>query len=139
MAQYIITINGKDYNVDVKSIKGTLAVIEVNGKIVKVNIKDFGKKEMVKKPRFNSSPSLVDEIVPVTNKPTVIKASLPGIILKVLVKEGDKVKAGQDVIVMEAMKMENQIQANVGGTVKKIYVREEDTVQQDVPLIEIEP
>jgi biotin carboxyl carrier protein len=48
------------------------------------------------------------------------------------------VKSGQDVIVMEAMKMENQIQATVSGTVKKIYVKEGDTIQQDTPLIEIE-
>ena len=139
MAQYIITINGKDYKVDVKSIEGTLAVIEVNGKTVKVNIKDLGKRELVKKREFNSSLCCVDEIVPVTNKPIVIKSSLPGEILKVLVKEGDNVKAGDDVIVMEAMKMENQIQASISGTIQKIHVREGDTVQQDVPLIEIKP
>ncbi len=139
MAQYIITINGKDYKVDVKSIEGTLAVIEVNGKTVTVNIKDLGKKEMVKRPKFNSSLCCVDEIVPVTNKPITIKSSLPGVILKVLVREGDKVKSGQDVIVMEAMKMENQIQASISGTVKKVFVREGDTIEQDVPLVEIEP
>ncbi|HFD05165.1 MAG TPA: biotin/lipoyl-binding protein [Firmicutes bacterium] len=138
MAQYIFTINGKDYKVDVKSIEGTLAVIEVNGKTVKVNIKDLGKREMVKKPKFDNSLCCVDEIVPVSNKPIVIKSSLPGVILKVMVREGEQVKSGQDVIVMEAMKMENQIQATVSGTVKKIYVKEGDTIQQDTPLIEIE-
>ena len=54
-----------------------------------------------------------------------------------LVKPGDKVEAGQDVVILEAMKMENSIMASAGGTVKQLLVAEGDTVAADAQLIEI--
>ena len=68
-----------------------------------------------------------------------VSAPIPGVILKIDVAEGDAVKAGQDLLVMEAMKMENQIQAPASGKVAKIHVKREDAVQQDQLLLEIEP
>ena len=62
---------------------------------------------------------------------------MPGRIIRVLVKPGDKVEAGQDVVILEAMKMENSIMASAGGTVKRLLVAEGDTVAADAQLIEI--
>ena len=67
-----------------------------------------------------------------------ITAPLPGTIFKVIVKEGDMVKKGDAVLIMEAMKMENNVLAEKEGVVKKIQVKEGDSVLQGDLLIEIE-
>jgi len=67
-----------------------------------------------------------------------VTTSMPGIIVEVLVSEGDKVSAGDPVLVTEAMKMETEIQAPITGTVKAIHVQKGDSVNPDESLIEIE-
>ncbi|MDA3819186.1 MAG: acetyl-CoA carboxylase biotin carboxyl carrier protein subunit, partial [Candidatus Delongbacteria bacterium] len=67
-----------------------------------------------------------------------IKAPLPGNILSVKIKEGDEVKKGDVLLVMEAMKMENNVLADVDGTVKSVKVNEGDAVLQNDDLIEIQ-
>lgn len=67
-----------------------------------------------------------------------IKSPLPGLILKVSVREGDKVKAGQTLIIMEAMKMQNSIQATIDGTVSKIFVKEGESVLEGKELAILE-
>lgn len=57
--------------------------------------------------------------------------------MDILVKVGDKVKAGQDVVVLEAMKMENSIASDFEGTVLRIDVNVGDTVSENAPLVEI--
>jgi acetyl/propionyl-CoA carboxylase alpha subunit len=67
-----------------------------------------------------------------------VKAPMPGKIVKVLVSEGDLVEAGHGVVILEAMKMENEIRTTVAGTIKAIKVRETDAVEKNAILIEIE-
>lgn len=67
-----------------------------------------------------------------------VTAPLPGRVMEVLVKVGDKVKVGQDVVVLEAMKMENSISSDYEGTVVRIDVNVGDTVSENAPLVEIE-
>ncbi|ADT83265.1 sodium-extruding oxaloacetate decarboxylase subunit alpha [Thermococcus barophilus] len=67
----------------------------------------------------------------------VVSAPMPGKVLRILVREGDEVKAGQGLLVLEAMKMENEIPAPKDGIVKKILIKEGDTVDTGQPLIEI--
>jgi biotin carboxyl carrier protein len=67
----------------------------------------------------------------------IVRSPLPGLIIDVKAREGEKVKAGQSIVVMEAMKMENQIQATIDGTVKKIFVKKGDNVAEGDTLIEI--
>ena len=67
----------------------------------------------------------------------LVTAPMPGKVLRVLVKEGESVKTGQGLLVLEAMKMENEIPAPRNGVVKKIHVKEGDTVNTGDPLIEI--
>ena len=75
---------------------------------------------------------------PKATKPGDVTTTMPGSIVDVLVNEGDSVKAGDPVLVTEAMKMETEIQAPIGGTVSKIHVSKGDTVNPDEVLVEIE-
>lgn len=68
-----------------------------------------------------------------------VTTSMPGTIVEVLVREGDKVEAGAPVIITEAMKMETEIQAPIAGTVKTLHVAKGETVNPDEALIEIDP
>lgn len=67
-----------------------------------------------------------------------LSSPMPGRIVKLFVKPGDRVKKGQDLIVVEAMKMENKIAAPFDGTVSKVFFPEGDQIEANVPLIEIE-
>ncbi len=68
----------------------------------------------------------------------VVAAPLPGRVVSFLVKPGDRVKAGQDVLVLEAMKMENSITTDYSGVVKQIFVEEGENVAANAPLMEVE-
>jgi biotin carboxyl carrier protein len=69
---------------------------------------------------------------------TEVQAPMPGTILKVLVKEGDSVSEDQEVLILEAMKMENPISAPAAGTVKSIKVKTDDKVDTGQVLMTIE-
>lgn len=75
---------------------------------------------------------------PKATKEGHVTSSMPGTIVEVMVSEGDKVTAGDSVLVIEAMKMENEVPAPVSGTVKSINVSKGDTVNPDEALMEIE-
>ncbi|TAL17322.1 pyruvate carboxylase subunit B [bacterium] len=66
-----------------------------------------------------------------------LTAPMPGMIVDYRVKDGDQVKAGDVVVILEAMKMENSLEAPVGGTVKEIYFKKGDTVSKDAVLLTI--
>ncbi|MBN2175465.1 MAG: biotin/lipoyl-binding protein [Bacteroidales bacterium] len=141
MKKYKFKINGISYEVQIKDLEDNIARIEVNGTSYKV--------ELEKEIRTSKTPKLIRK--PIEQQPNeghIIKQSssglyevrspLPGTILKVNISVGDSVVEGQNLIVMEAMKMENQVQSLKSGTVKKIKVKSGDTVMQDDILIEIE-
>lgn len=67
-----------------------------------------------------------------------VVAPMPGTVSKILVKAGDVVKEDDELIILEAMKMENPIMADAGGTVKEILVKEKDKVQANQTLIVLE-
>ncbi len=66
-----------------------------------------------------------------------VMCPMPGNILRILIKEGDRVKRGDNIIVLEAMKMENDIASEASGTVHRIFVNQGDTVMEGMPLVEI--
>jgi acetyl/propionyl-CoA carboxylase alpha subunit len=68
-----------------------------------------------------------------------IKAPMPGNVVKVMVEEGDEVVAGQSIVVVEAMKMENEVKSGTDGTVKKVNVAAGDSVGTSEVMVEIEP
>ncbi len=68
----------------------------------------------------------------------LVKAPMPGKVIKINVAERDKVRKNQTLAIVEAMKMENEIKASIDGTVKKIYCSPGDFVETQNPLIELE-
>jgi biotin carboxyl carrier protein len=72
------------------------------------------------------------------NDPRKIYSFIPGIIRKILVNEGKKILAGDSLLILEAMKMENILLSSVEGKIKKVYVKEGETVMKNHILIEIE-
>ena len=79
-----------------------------------------------------------EEVKKIVITGNAVTAPLPGRIIELKVKVGDAVKAGQEVAVLEAMKMENAITSDFAGTVKQILVRQGQTVATDAVLMEIE-
>ena len=71
--------------------------------------------------------------------PKSVVAPMPGMVVRVEVEEGDRVESGQGVIIVEAMKMENQVRANSGGLVTCVHVREGETVEKDQMLVDLGP
>jgi biotin carboxyl carrier protein len=71
--------------------------------------------------------------------PEIIKTSMPGKVVKVLVEPGQQVEPGAGIIIIEAMKMENEIQCRNTGVVKAVHVNAGQAVESDAALVEIEP
>ncbi|MBN2355452.1 biotin/lipoyl-binding protein [candidate division KSB1 bacterium] len=144
MKRYKITINGNPYDVAIKRVNQGEAVVEVNGSEYHVDI--------LEEPVLHKTPQIVrrQEVYDVSKRPVqtraadrvapssgVIKAPLPGLILEVSIKEGDEIKIGQQVLRMEAMKMENNIQSNRDGRVVSVRVKKGDSVLEGDILAEI--
>lgn len=147
--EFSLEINGKAYSVTIHDFTAANAEVEVNGNKYDVNIKDLGieqvsdlipKYSVVEVPKVPvHKPELESQLfkpTSVTNL-TAIMSPLPGLIVKILVKEGDQVKAGQTLLIMEAMKMENEISAKADGTVTAIHVKEGDSVEEGIELISV--
>jgi glutaconyl-CoA/methylmalonyl-CoA decarboxylase subunit gamma len=144
MKRYKFTINGNQYEAEILSIEENVAEIEVNGTKYYVEVdRDI---KPVKTPRLVRTPAIpsTDMVrqVAKTSRPDEpkgagsIKSPLPGVILEILVKEGDVVKLGQKLIVLEAMKMENSIDADKPGKVISIMKNKGDAVMEgDVLLV----
>jgi biotin carboxyl carrier protein len=143
MRKYDLTINSNKYEVIVKKVTESEAVVEVNGEEHTVaidQIETLVLPETVPKPPVRQPPSAgqAPAAAPAAASGTGgITAPMPGQIKAILVREGDKVKAGQKILIMEAMKLENKLPASRDGVVKHILVRDGDIVSQGQELIAI--
>ena len=141
MRKYDLTINKNDYEVIVKKVTDNKAIVEVNGQehTVAINhIETLILSEAVPKstPKQVTGPKLVPAAAStVVVSGASIIAPMPGQIKAIFVREGDKVKAGQKLLIMEAMKLENKLPASQDGIVKQILVRDGDIVSQGQELI----
>ena len=143
MKKFKFTIRGNEYEVEIKEIDdNNIAKIEVNGTQYEVEVHQ-------EKLKTTKTPTLVRQNVPVDRKDSKIKktvssrahalkAPLPGSIFKILKHVGDEVKKGDTILIMEAMKMENNIQYEKDGKIVSLKVKEGDTVLQNDVLAEIE-
>jgi biotin carboxyl carrier protein len=148
MKKFDFNINGDDYQVHIKSIEGDIAEIEVNGTPYSVKVKQEMKTSktpiLVRKEGQSKSADkrIIENLSPVSSssKPSAkaIKSPLPGSIIKVLVAEGDSFKSGDVLLVMESMKMENNILAERNGTIVKVCAPAGSAVLQDADLFLIE-
>jgi len=141
MKKFKFTIRGNEYEVHIKDFEGDVAQIEVNGTEYEIEVHQ----EPVK---ATKTPTLVRSRVAVDRKDSKIKKSvssrsyelkapLPGNIFKILMNVGDEVKKGDTILIMEAMKMENNIQSEKDGKIVNMKVKEGDSVLQNDVLVEI--
>lgn len=143
MKQYKYKINGNLYNVTVNDIEENIARVEVNGTPYTVEM-DKPVKAAPKPVTRPASAPKTSTGVPVVARPAAtstksgIKSPLPGVILDIKVKEGDTVKKGQLIAILEAMKMENNINADKDGVVSAVKVNKGDSVLEGTDLIIIE-
>ena len=151
MKNFKFKINGNAYSVDINEVEGQEMKLEVNGKAYTVTVDQ----EMRPRPTttiISSRPAPRVSVggmqqsggaAPVPSKGassasgTKLSTPLPGTILDVFVNVGDTVKAGQQVVLLEAMKMENNIEAECDGTVTSVNVRKGDNVLEGDTLIVI--
>ena len=150
MKNYKFKINGTDYNVDINEVEGQEIKLDVNGTPYTVTV---DKEMRAQKPRttvVSNRPAprvsaaaggdVQRSSAPNPNSAaggTKVCTPLPGTILDVFVNVGDQVKSGQRVVLLEAMKMENNIEADTDGTVTAVNVRKGDSVLEGDTLIVI--
>ena len=144
MKAYKFKINGKEYNVAVNGIEGKNADVTVNGVSYQVELE--APLASAQAPASASSPQAIPlegaQGVKTTGNAVagsgkLIESPLPGVIISVDVKEGQAVKRGQKVAVIEAMKMENEILSDVDGTVTAIHVKQGDSVLEGADIVTI--
>ena len=143
MKEYKYKIDGNDYQVAINEVGETAAKVTVNGTEYTVEWeKPVEEKPVVKvqpvaaKPAATPAPAAPAATAPVSGN--AIKTPLPGVIIDVKVAVGDTVKKGQTVVVLEAMKMENNINADRDGKVVAIQVAKGDTVADGAALVVLE-
>lgn len=145
MKNFSFKINGNKYEVEIGEIEDNVIDVNVNGSIYKVEVdRNIQPVKTPKLVRPNNVPSTdVSPQVKKTASPGTpsgggtIKSPLPGVILELHVREGDTVTLGQKLVTLEAMKMENVINADKEGTVKSIKFHKGDNVMEGDILIEI--
>ncbi|NCB06921.1 MAG: acetyl-CoA carboxylase biotin carboxyl carrier protein subunit [Bacteroidia bacterium] len=145
MKNYKFTINGNSYDTSIINVEDNIAEIEINGTIYKVEVDKQMKAQKTPKlvrpvaiPSTDAHPSVAKTSSPSTPKGAGnIKSPLPGVILDVFVREGDTVSMGQKLLLLEAMKMENNIEADKAGKVISINKRKGDAVMEGDILIVI--
>ncbi len=141
MKKFDFKINGNNYSVHLKEFDDEVATIQVNGTEYKVEVQ-LEKRKSIK------TPKLVREKVSRQPGEGQIKkkessggfqvlAPLPGSIFKLKVKEGDSVAKGDELLILEAMKMENHILADEAGVIKDLKIKEGDSVLQNDLLLVI--
>lgn len=143
MKKFKFTISGNVYEVEILGFEENIAKVEVNGTPYDVEVhRDL---KMTKTPTLVRAeapqPKGKETRIPKSPSRTTnlaVKSPLPGTIISVLVKEGDKVIMGQKLLTMEAMKMENNVLSEKDGNIRSIRVKPGDTVLQNDVLVEIE-
>jgi biotin carboxyl carrier protein len=146
MKEYKYTINGNKYNVTIGDIEENIAHVEVNGTPYTVEMeKAPAAPKKVVRPVVAAAPAAAAAPEPAkVSRPaggggkSGIKSPLPGVILQIKVNVGDEVKRGQVLMVLEAMKMENNIPSDRDGKVVAINVSKGDSILEGTDLIVIE-
>ena len=162
MKEYKFKINGKEYNVAIGEANGKMLSVNVNGADYEVEIErslDFARDDNNARNGNNTRDDKAEGNPVISTKaegnPVIstkaegrvekspagaavqVTSPLPGVIVEVSVKEGQAVKAGQKVAVLEAMKMENEIPAARDGVITAIHVNKGDSVLEGAPIVSI--
>ena len=144
MKKYKFTIHGNEYDVHIKSVEDNIIELDVNGSAYEVEVDKSIQpaktpklvRARVATPKESSPEEVVKKEAPAA-RAGKINSPLPGTVIKIFVREGDTVKVGQKLMILEAMKMENNIDSDKDGKVVSIPVRPGQSVMEGDTLIEI--
>ena len=145
MNKFEYKVQGVDYEVEIEEMEGNIAKVSVNGIPFEVELKQpINPAKAITRPKVVAPAPAAAAPVARPAAPAApagagspVKAPLPGTISSVNVKVGDKVNVGDTVVVLEAMKMQNNIEAENSGTVTSILVNQGDSVMEGATLITI--
>ena len=143
MKTYKFKINGNGYEVLINSVEGQTASVTVNGTSYTVELEEAPAAAPVHVPPVQAAQAPAAVQTPAAPAPApsgagkAVTSPLPGVIIAVKVNVGDVVKAGQEVAVLEAMKMENSIEATHDGTVSAVHAVKGDSVLEGAPIVTI--
>ena len=146
MSKFQYTVQGVDYDVEIEDVEGNVAKVTVNGIPFEVETKQPIKaapkaKVKVEAPKpvaaapAQPAPQPAAQPAAAAGAGTKVTAPLPGTITEVCVTVGQQVKEGQTVVILEAMKMQNNIEAETTGTITSIMVKQGDTVMEGSVLV----
>ena len=158
MKEYKYKINGNEYSVAIIDLEGDKAAVEVNGVSYQVDILTEGYTAPAPRPAAKpaAAPAPAPAVAPAAPAPapqpiapaapaaepvapagkgTAVQSPLPGVILDIKVAVGDQVKAGQTVAILEAMKMENNINAECDGVITAIKVAKGDNILEGSDIV----
>ena len=127
-SRYILKIDNKIFEAFILDMKEEDLNIFINNQNIEVNIKTSLQEKAFQ---------LLSESQSTSNHQIIIKSPMPGLVVKILKKEGDKIIKGETVMILEAMKMENEIKANIDGIVYKIFVEQGKPIEKNIPLFTI--
>ena len=122
-----VIVDGTEFDVDIEMDDG-IWTATVEGRTFKIEVPDSG--PVVKKKRSQGGKK---------KKSGTVSANIPGKIVTIEINEGDVVEEGQVILILEAMKMQNEIQAPISGTVSSVTCEEGQSIEANVPLVVIEP
>lgn len=141
MKEFKYTIDGKEYHVAIGGVSDDyVADVTVNGETFQVQMEKPEEPEEKKVELGKPVEEASDDAAPAAqvNAANAVKAPLPGTITSIEVAVGQEVKAGDTVVVLEAMKMQNSIEAEKDGKVTAIAVKVGQAVLEDDPLVVVE-
>ena len=127
--KYVVTLNGKKYDVEVNESEAVITSVSNAAPVAPVA--PAAPVAAAPAPAASTAPSAPAAVVGTAVSGTQITSPMPGTILKLNVAEGQAVKAGDVVLILEAMKMENEIVAPCDGTIKQLLVSKGSTVDTD--------
>jgi biotin carboxyl carrier protein len=148
MNKYQYKVQGVDYEVEIEEVEGNIAKVNVNGIPFEIEMQrpiNAAKHPTIVKPKVaapvqpapSAAPAPKPQAAAVPASGNALKAPLPGTITSVNVKVGDTVNVGDVVIILEAMKMQNNIEAETAGTITAINVTPGDSVMEGSVLLTI--
>ncbi len=161
MSEFIVTINGlkkkvmlegntafvdgREYNFELQKLNSDLFLLKAENRLFEIYSKKINEEkysvtvngrcfELLIRTSLQEKAARLIELKTESNHHSEIKSPMPGLILKVKKKSGEKVEAGEPVLILEAMKMENELRSPSGGKIREIFVKEGIAVEKGAVL-----
>ena len=141
---YVVEVDGETLRVDAQKLEGDFYSLLTGGRSYEISVQPQADSYLVRHGAATAKVELFDagrqgrEALKTAGGPERIMAQMPGKVARILVAEGDEVEAGQGLLVLEAMKMENEIASDRGGVVAQLAVEEGQTVDGGALLAVVE-